>query len=117
MVQTDIIVRVGAEGGSLTIEGKHCGDKGWRFRMVRNEEALADFWVDDEDPEDVGLFEQTDYFDSLHEALQLFDEYRGWFNLYVVEVHPEFVDEVLAEVRSRGGETAEARWREALDRR
>ena len=36
--------------------------------------------------------------------------------MYIVEVHPEFADEVLAEVRSRGGPPAEARWREALDR-
>jgi hypothetical protein len=119
MVPTEIIVQVGAEGGSLTIEGKHYGDTGWQFRMVRNEMALYDDCVDDdEEPPDIAEFlERTDYLDSLGEALKLFDTYPYWINLYVVAVHPKFVDEVLAEVRSRGGILAEARWREALDRK
>jgi hypothetical protein len=118
MVPTEIIVQVGAEGGTLTIEGKHFGDIGWQFRMARNEMTLYDDCVDDDRPVDVtGFIENSDYFDSLGEALQLFDRYPYWIKLYVVEVHPEFVHEVLAEVRSRGGKSAEARWREALDRR
>jgi len=118
MVRTEIIVQVGAEGGSLTIEGKHNSDTGWQFRMVRNEVALYDDCVDDEEPDDIaGFLERADYLDSLGEALKLFDKYPYWIDLYVIEVHPEFVDEVLAEVRSRGGTSAEARWREALDRK
>jgi hypothetical protein len=117
MVRTETIVKVGADGGSLTIEGEHC-DAGWQFRMVRNEMALYDDCVDDEGPGDIaGFLEQTDYLDSLGEALKLFDRYPYWTGLYIVEVHPEFVDKVLAEVRSRGGTSAEARWREALDRK
>jgi hypothetical protein len=118
MVRTEIIVEVGAEGGALTIEGKHYGDTGWRFRTVRNEMALYDDCVDGEEPDDIaGFLEQTDYLDSLGEALKLFDRYPYWIDLYVIEVHPEFVDEVLAEVGLRGGTSAEARWREALDRK
>jgi hypothetical protein len=114
----EIIVQVGAEGGSLTIEGKHYRDTGWQFRMVRNEMALHDDCADDEEPDDIaGFLEKTDYLDSLGEALKLFDRYPYWTDLYVIAVHPEFVDEVLAEVRSRGGTSAEARWREALDRK
>jgi hypothetical protein len=117
MVRTKIIVEVGAEGGSLTIEGKNYGDTGWQYRMVRNEAALADFCVDDQGLYHIdGLFEQTDYCDSFGEAFKLFDRYPNWVDLYVVEVHPDFVEEVLAEVRSRGGTSAEARWREALER-
>ena len=118
MVRTEIIVTVGCDGGCLTIEGKHYGDTGWQFRMVRNEMALYDDCVDDGGPGDIaGFLEHTDYLDSLAEALKLFDRYPYWPDLYVVEVHPEFVDEVLAEVRLRGGTSAEARWREALDRK
>lgn len=62
-----------------------------------------------------GFPERTDYLDSLGEALKLFDKYPYWIDLYVIEVHPKFVDEVLAEIRSRGGPSAEARWCEALD--
>ena len=58
MVRTEIIIQVGAEGGSLTLEGKHYGDTGLQFRIVRNEAALADFCVDENGPYDVdGLFE------------------------------------------------------------
>jgi hypothetical protein len=108
---TETIVEVGAEGGSLMIEGKDCGDSGWQFRMVHNEMGL-----DDEEPYGTApVHEQTDYLDSLGEALRLFDKYPYWIDLCVIEVHPDFVDEVLAEVRSRGGTSTEARWREALD--
>jgi hypothetical protein len=118
MVRTEIIVEVGAEGGSLTIEGKHYGDTGWSFRMVQNEVALYDDCVDDDKPADLtGFFRQTDYLDTLGEALKLFDKYPYWIDLYVVQVHPDFVDEVLAEVRSRGGTSAEKHWREALERK
>jgi len=118
MVQTEIIVTVGCDGGSLTIEGKHYGDTGWQFRGVRNEMALYDDFVEDGKRNDIaGFFEKTNSFVSLREALKLFDRYPYWVNMYVVEVHPDFVDEVVAEVRSRGGGSAEARWRKALDRR
>jgi hypothetical protein len=118
MVRTEIIVTVGCDGGSLTIEGKHYGDIGWQFRMARNEMALYDDCVDDGGPGDIaGFLEHTDYLDSLGEALKLFDRYPYWPDLYIVEVHPEFVDEVLAEVRSRGGTSAVARWCEALGRK
>jgi hypothetical protein len=89
MVRTEIIVQVGAEGGSLTIEGKHYGDTGWQVRMVRNEMALYDDCVDDEEPDDIaGSLEQTDYLDSLGEALKLFDKYPYWIDLCVIGVAP-----------------------------
>jgi hypothetical protein len=117
MVRTEIIVQVGAEGGSLTIEGKHFGDIGWQFRMVRNEAAIYKDCIDEEAPDDTArFFEQTDYVDSLSEALKIFDRHPYWIDLHIIEVHPEFVDEVLAEVRLRGETTAEERWREALNR-
>ncbi|MCL5097131.1 MAG: hypothetical protein M1608_06325, partial [Candidatus Omnitrophica bacterium] len=117
MVKTEIIVEVGCDGGSLTVEGEYHGDIGWRFRGVRNEMALYDDCVEDGEPDDIaGFLEKTNSFDSLPEALKLFDRYPYWIDMYVVEVHPEFVDQVLAEVRSRGGASAEAHWHKALDR-
>jgi hypothetical protein len=86
--------------------------------MVRNEVALYDDCVDDGEPDDMdGFLERTDYLDSLAKALTLFDRYPYWIDLYLIEVHPKFVDQILAEVRSRGGTSAEARWREGLDRK
>ena len=37
----EVIVEIGAEGGSLTIVGIRAAD-GWRFRFVRDESALSD---------------------------------------------------------------------------
>ena len=117
-VRSEIIVEVGAEGGSLTIQGKHRSDTGWRFRMVRNEVALSENCIDDSEPNDTADFlEHTDYLDSLSEAFKLLDKYPYWIELFIVEVHPEFVEQVLAEVRSRGKASVESRWRDALKRK
>jgi hypothetical protein len=118
MVPDEIIVQVGAEGGSLTIEGKHYADTGWQFRAVRNEIALYDDYVDDGDTADISDFlEKSQYFDTLGEALKLFDRYPEWVHLVPGEVHPEFRDEVFRAIRSRGGIAAVERWREELYRR
>ena len=51
MAQSEIIVvQVGCDGGSLTVEGKHYGDTGWRFRTEKNDIALYDNYVDDDNP-------------------------------------------------------------------
>jgi hypothetical protein len=118
IVPTEVIVQVGTEGGSLTIEGKHYGDKGWQFRMERDERTLLEFAVDGEDFGDgAGFFKQTGYCDSLHVALKSFDRYPYWIEMCVLEVHPAFLDEVLAEVSARGGKPAVAHWLKELDSR
>jgi len=59
--------------------------------------ALYDDCLDDEEPHDIaGFIEHSDYLDSLGEALKLFDKYPYWIDMYVIKVHPDFVDEVLS---------------------
>lgn len=66
MVPKEIIVKVGCEGGSLSVEGKRHADGGWRFRAVRNEMALYDLCVEDgEQPDPAGFFEKSEYVDLL----------------------------------------------------
>jgi hypothetical protein len=85
----------------------------WRFQMKTDETALEDFLS--EEDQGMNLVEQSGYVHSFHEALGLLnDRYPGWFGLYLLKVHPEFLDTVLLEVRKRGGPTEVTRWRERL---
>ncbi|MGA2724202.1 MAG: hypothetical protein ABSG79_17560 [Bryobacteraceae bacterium] len=111
----EIVLKVGSEGGSLAILRERDADEGWHFRIERNETALCDL-LSEEDREGGEHFAQTGYLHSFNRALAMLDRYP-WSDLYPVEVHPEFLEAVLLEVRKRGGGTAEARWRERLRHR
>jgi hypothetical protein len=112
----EIVLKIGSEGGSLTILRERNADEGWHFRIERNETALCDLLSEEDRREGGEYFAQTGYLHSFNGALAILDRYP-WFNLYPVEVHPEFLEAVLLEVRKRGGGTAETRWREKLRHR
>jgi hypothetical protein len=82
--------------------------------MKINETALYDA-LSEEDRNSMGeYFAQIGYARSFQEGLRLLDRYQ-WFRLQPLEVHPEFLDAVLREVKKRGGPTEETRWREQLN--
>jgi len=110
-MSSEIILEVGAEGGSLTVLGKRTIDGSSRFGVERNELMLFD---PDDDPDNrEAYYQQNENLHSLPDALKLLDKYP-WFSLYPVDVHPEFFTTILSEVRKRGGEEEETRWREIL---
>jgi len=81
--------------------------------MKTDERTLHEF-LSKED-QGMNLVSQTGCVDSFHEALGLLnDRYPGWFGLYLLKVHPEFLDTVLLEVRKMGGPAEETRWLERL---
>ncbi len=105
----EVILKVGACGGSLTILGERNAMGDWRFLIAKNEVALVDMLL----PEDrVGMvaYERSDYLSSLEEALQRLDRYP-WFRFVPDEIHPDFLDQVLLEVKKRGGESQVKEWR------
>ena len=110
----EIVLKIGSEGGSLTIlRERQAGNEEWRFCVERNETALYDL-LSEEDRGEFGKYvSKSGFFHSFGEALTLLDRYP-WFKLYPVEVHPEFLDSVIAEVGKRGGAAAVARWRQKL---
>jgi hypothetical protein len=109
----EIVLEVGAEGGSITLLREKKADEDWQFQMKTNETAFYDLLLE-EDRNEIGkYFAQTGYVQTFTEALGLLDRY-AWFGLYPLKVHPEFLEAVLLEVRKRGGATQEARWREEL---
>ena len=113
MILREIVLEIGAEGGSVTLLRERNGTEEWRFRMKTNEAALYDL-LPEEYRDEIGSYQtQSGYVNSFPEAMLLLDKYP-WCNLYPLRVHPGFLDAVLLEVRKRGGASEETRWREQL---
>lgn len=86
-----VIVEVGAEGGSLTLYGMQSPD-GWQFRAETNEAAL-----DDGDTPDLP---ERPWVATWRSALKQLDAYP-WTQLYPLKVHPEFSDRVFKALQTR----------------
>lgn len=86
-----VIVEVGAEGGSLTLYGIQSPD-GWQFRAETNEAAL-----DDGDTPDLPA---RPWVATWRSALKQLDAYP-WTQLYPLKVHPEFSDRVFKALQTR----------------
>ena len=110
---SEVILEVGAEGGTLTLVRERIGGAEWQFRMGRDEEAIYDLLLEEDRGKIGNYFARTECVKSFPEALNLLDKYP-WFRLQRLYVHPEFLDAILLEVGIRGGVQQEARWREQL---
>jgi hypothetical protein len=112
MHTSEIIVEIGAEGGSLTLYGKR-ETSGWLFsRRVIDQSAvmLGDDAID----------LTSSVVNTWPQALDLLGQYR-WEGLYPLFVHPEFRQAVYEAVRARldlaGERTLQAleRWSQVCD--
>ena len=90
MDKDEVIVEVGAEGGSIVLVGKRHA-RGWVFSRLTDE---YDF--DDEK----SIIHRSAEVDSWESALRLLDKYP-WQTLYPSKVHPEFRAQVWAAVQKR----------------
>jgi hypothetical protein len=92
MEQCDIIVEVGAEGGSIALIGTR-RDRGWTYsRSVKD-------WTPeliDEEP----ISHKSAEVDSWEAALRLLDKY-SWQTLYPLKIHPEFRARVWIALQER----------------
>ncbi len=92
MNKSEIIVRIGGEGGDVTLYGVRTRI-GWRFsRKVVDQTP----WLMDEP----SILHTSEEVGSLAEGLALLDQYP-WHNLHPIEVHPEFREEVFAAAMDR----------------
>lgn len=114
--QVETILEVGAEGGSITLEGHRPGDGEWRFRVRTNESALLDL-LGEEDHDAVAAPTQASWA-SWSEAMRKLNTYP-WPRLYPLTIHPEFADRILAAVSeyAAGDASAIERWRRLAGRR
>lgn len=90
-VELEVIVKVLAEGGSVTLWGART-DTGWKFYRA----------VNDQTPElidEPGIRHDSSWVESWSEAVALLDRYP-WHRLHPQEVHPEFRTAVLETVEA-----------------
>lgn len=106
----EVILKVGAEGGSITLYGVRT-ESGWRFKRD----------VIDQTPcvlDEAGIRHDSQFTSSWAEALSLLDRYP-WHRLYPIRVHPEFRQSVWSVVRTRyardGSDHDLERWRERCE--
>ena len=115
--RNQVVLKIGAEGGSLTLLGRKTAGGSWRFCMERNEWAIKDL-LSEEDAQGMSddcFYEKSGWVSSFSEALDLISKY-DWHELYPEEIHPDFRDMVFAEVYKRGGPEAVKRWNRILER-
>jgi hypothetical protein len=103
-MQCEVVLEVGAEGGSITLYGLRT-NQGWVFsrKVIDQTPELIDEQSIATNSECVGPWEA---------ALGLLDRYP-WPRLYPISVHPEFRDRVWSAVQDKldGDEEALRRWR------
>lgn len=107
----EVVLEVGGEGGSLTLLRERAEDGNWRFRLESAETALSDVLCEDGNASRGRELAEAHCANSLQKAFTLLDRYP-WFRLTPLEIHPEFLDAVIDQVRRRGGGHEEKRWRE-----
>lgn len=115
--ETETILEVLAEGGSLKIQGRRHRAGVWEFAVATNEAALLDLLdgVDGEDPvRSSDVHGATEWVASWEHALSLFDRYP-WHRLHPRRIHPDFAPRLVAALACKGIDAArDGRWRPAL---
>ena len=111
----EVIVKIGAEGGDLTLYGARTGNV-WRFKL--NVYDCTPLLLE-EDEEPVPYESEVSSVPSWPEAIAILDRYP-WANLYPMAVHPEFRKQVWSEVQRRLDEGEENefsrnRWRKLCE--
>lgn len=108
----EIILRVGAEGGTLTLF-RRLSDSSWQFHVETDETALLDL-LDEDDRQGLSKIERPWVSDWLAAVAQL-DEYQ-WFELTPLHIHPDYRQPIRAAVCERWQDQKPAdQWR--ADRR
>lgn len=105
--ENEIIIELGAEGGSITLSGFRT-EQGWSFsRQVTD-------WTPELIDEE-GIQHKSAVLDSWKAALKILDQYP-WFRFYPIRVHPEFKQKIWVAVQERlHSDTAQPelkKWRE-----
>ena len=105
--ESEVILEVGAEGGSVTLYGIH-SHRGWVFTRHSIDQSAA-----------LSLGEPVETSNSQTvaswaEALALLDSYP-WHRLYPLQVHPEFRRAVFDAVKLRYGVAENSVWNRLAD--
>ncbi|HEY3706807.1 MAG TPA: hypothetical protein VGL22_17215 [Terracidiphilus sp.] len=105
----EVIVEVGADGGSLTLWGRKDQGESWEF-WTRSDETAAFDLLDEEDRQGLGsAVQESNLVRSFSDGISLLDRYP-WCDLTPLKIHPEFRESIVIEVRKRGTQRAIDRW-------
>ena len=106
----EVIVKVLGEGGGVTLLRERTAAGRTRFRVAKNDASYA---LLDEDEGGGAVLEATELASDWVSALALLDRLcRNWPKLVPRQIHPEFAELFLEEVRKRAGRVE--KWAEAL---
>lgn len=112
--QDELILEIGAEGGSLKVVGRRNADGTWLYRTSLRDQTVVLF----ENIDAGETRKESGWVDTWDELILALDKYP-WAMLFVLRVHPESSDQILAEAEPRlvnaPGHIAEmrlARWKE-----
>jgi hypothetical protein len=78
----EVILEIGTEGGSLSIQRFRAPDDTWKFILITDESTMADF-LDEEDLMD--LVKRYPPVDTFEEAIQLMNKYP-WHEMHIITV-------------------------------
>jgi hypothetical protein len=95
---TEVIARIGAEGGDLTLIGQKT-EGAWRFRLQTHDCSAALLDEDDAAGLPTGAT-PSPWVNTWADAVALLDRYP-WAELFPLAVHPEFREQVWTEVKRR----------------
>ena len=112
LFQTETIAEIGAEGGSLVIEGVRDAVGAWQFRVSTNESLLWDL-LGEEPPAS-----ETPPWGSWEQAIARLNSFSRWPRLHPLQLHDEFAEPIFRIIASHeeGGPEQVARWRKLLKR-
>lgn len=110
----ETILKLGAEGGSLSILRTRLPEGRWQFSMFIDESTLSDL-LDEDDRQGLVFIEHSERVATIEAALVLLDRFQ-WYTMLPMVLIDEYAPLVLAEVERRGGAHAVVRWRDRLSR-
>lgn len=93
-MKSKVILKVGAEGGTITLQGYRSA-RGWRFSRELIDQTLL--LIDETTIEN-----SSEVVHTWQEALQLLDQHP-WYRLLPLRVHPEFAAAIFEAVVLRSG--------------
>lgn len=108
----EIILKIGAEGGSITLYG-FLSDHGFQLFSIDTYDC-SDDEAEHEASSDINQISDQNSASSWPDAFNLIKRYPSWYRLHPMVLHPDFESRILDEVRNCGGDAALKRWQEAL---
>lgn len=106
-----MILEVGAEGGSIALFGHEDETSNWEFWTSTDDSSF--YMLSEEDQEGLSPSTTSTKVNALSAALKQLDRYP-WHKLHPISLHSEFNQQVLSEVYARGGKVCVDNWLQTL---